>query len=94
MKVIEKFCFPLKTSINGYMDMQIPFFYFYLFLFEKSSLKYHFALLISYFSLRQGNCKVIIAVCWVFLSGISIFPIRSPPVNFLKFMRDVRKLIN
>ena len=37
------------------------FFYFYLFLFEKSSLKYHFALLISYFSLRQGNCKVIIA---------------------------------
>ena len=60
MKVIEKFCFPLKKSINGYMDIQMHFCYFYLFLFEKSSLKYHFALLISHFSLRQGICKVMI----------------------------------
>ena len=113
MKINEKFCcsvdFPRKTSIkvdsevNLAWILQMPFF-FIVFLFAKSFLKYHLAFLISLFLFLQGSYKVIITKFtkdqgqkyefWVFLFGIAIFPIRPALVTFLIFMRDVRDLIN
>ena len=113
MKINEKFCcsvdFPQKTSIkvdsevNLAWILQMPFF-FIVFLFAKSFLKYHLAFLISLFYFYKGAIKLklpnspktrrrsVSFRCSFF--GIAIFPIRPALVTFLIFIRDVRDLIN